>query len=352
MVEIALDDAIADELERKAGVRVSSQWLSACLAHLRETNQHVTADAVLHQILHSDLRDVVQRDNDDGVLRQALSQDKAKVPESFILMVQVEELLDVSLNAEARLQVGPASATAPTPVGNQRLRCLKLYLSDGYKQTTQHIVAMEILPLQDLSVNSKAGIKVILRGSTTLTCRHGILMCSPGNAQVLGGCVSSLMEIQRKALEQAKKVAGVGVDPTVKALIWNPLGAEEEGGGKQHNAVVDFPANHSMVAYTLLCLKNKTKENTRVEMWMQLHHLSRLLHVMCVLRRFHRQMRDLLLLPLFIVILLLHFNNLDNSHSLLHHQIFPEATRTRRLELCRAAHRVVQRQLLLQQGRW
>ena len=228
MVVTISQNEISSQLERVAGVRVSSQWLTACLAHLRETNEPETADAVLYQVLHSDLRDVVDRNNDNGILRQALSQHHAILPENFCLMVQVEELLDVSLNAEARLQVGPASPTAPTPVGNQRMRCLKLYLSDGYKHTGQHLVGMEVSPLQDLSVNSKAGIKVVLRGP--LTCRFGIIMCHPGNANVLGGCVGSLIDIQRKALEQAKRVAGVGIDPTVKALIWNPVGADDDGG--------------------------------------------------------------------------------------------------------------------------
>jgi len=229
MVVTDVMNDISSQLERVAGVRISSQWLTACLAHLRETSQPETAEAVLYQVLHSDLRDVVSRNDDDGILRQALSQNHATLSESYCRMLQVEELLDVSLNAEARLQVGPASPTAPTPIGNQQKRCLKLYLSDGYKHTAQqHLVAMEVSPLSDLSVNSKAGIKLVLRGP--LTCRFGIVMCHPGNAHVLGGCVTALMDIQRKALEQAKKLAGVGVDPTVKALIWNPVGAEEEGG--------------------------------------------------------------------------------------------------------------------------
>lgn len=236
MVVSTSQTEISSQLERVAGVRVSSQWLTACLAHLRETNEPETADAVLYQVLHSDLRDVVDRNNDNGILRQALSQNHVILPASFSVMCQIEELLDVSLNAEARLQVGPASPTAPTPVGNQRTRCLKLYLSDGYMHTGQHLVAMEVSPLQDLSVNTQAGIKVVLRGP--ITCRFGILMCHPGNANVLGGCVASLMQIQRKALEQAQKVAGVGVDPTVKALIWNPVGADDEGGKKRYCVLI------------------------------------------------------------------------------------------------------------------
>ena len=148
-------------------------------------------------------------------------------------MVQVEEFLDVSLNAQARLQVGPASVTAPTPVGNQQLRCLKLYLSDGYHSTAQqqqqHLVAMETSPITSISVHSHAGMKLLLRGA--IVCRHGILLCNDDHVQVLGGSVESLVEMQHKALEQAKKVAGVGVDPTIKALIWNPEGAGEEQEG-------------------------------------------------------------------------------------------------------------------------
>lgn len=223
------DTDICSQLETIAGVRVSQEWLTACRAHLRETRQPESADSILHQVLHSDLRDVVSREQDDGILRHALSQEYAVLPESFRLMVQVEELLDVSLNAEARLSIGPASPTAPTPVGDQRMRCLKLYLSDGYRVVRDiHLVGMELSPIPDLSVHSQAGLKLILRGP--LKCRFGVILCSPSNTIVLGGCVASLMEMQKKALEQAQRLAGVGVDPTVKALIWNPIGADEEGG--------------------------------------------------------------------------------------------------------------------------
>jgi RecQ-mediated genome instability protein 1 len=233
------DDAdISSRLETIAGVRVSQDWLTACRAHLREIRQPETADSILHQVLHSDLRDVVSRQDDDGILRRALQEEFTELPESFRLMVQVEELLDVSLNAEARLSVGPTSRTSPTPVGNQHLRCLKLYLSDGYLLVGGiHLVGMEISPIHDLSVHSKAGLKLIVKGP--LTCRFGIIMCSPSNTAVLGGSVASLMEMQQKALEQAQRLAGVGVDPTVKALIWNPIGAEEEGvGTTTHDTII------------------------------------------------------------------------------------------------------------------
>lgn len=241
------DEEICSQLEKIAGVRLSDDWLTACLSHLRQSGQEESANAVLYQVLHSDLRDVVQRNDDNGILRRALAQEHAVLPSSFRLLVQVEELLDVSLNAEDRLRVGPSSRNAPTPVGNQKTRCLKLYLSDGYHMipTTQDLVAMEISPLVDLSVNSRAGLKLILSGP--LTCRFGVIMLNPGNTIVLGGCVESLMEMQTKALEQAQKLAGVGVDPTVKALIWNPVGAEEDGGTNLCSCCIIAVSNNTLV---------------------------------------------------------------------------------------------------------
>jgi RecQ-mediated genome instability protein 1 len=245
------ENDICSRLETIAGVRVSQDWLTACRAHLRETRLAETADSILHQVLHSDLRDVVSRQDDDGMLRRALQEEFAELPESFRLMVQVEELLDVSLNAEARLSVGPASPTSPTPVGNQHMRCLKLYFSDGYLLLGGiHLVGMEMAPIPDLSVHSKAGLKLILKGP--LTCRFGIIMCSPSNTNVLGGSVVSLMEMQQKTLEQAQRLAGVGVDPTVKALIWNPIGAEEEGEGTNTHGAIIFLCLYKLTQ--LICM--------------------------------------------------------------------------------------------------
>jgi hypothetical protein len=237
-------------LERTAGIRVSQDWLAACQVHLQEgiNDGSNDEDAVLQQVLYSDLRLVVERRNEHNdttapsfTLRQAIQQSimsgKATLPENFRLLLQVEEVLDVSVNAEMRLSVGPASRTAPSPVGNQHSRCLKLYVSDGYSvsNSSGHLIAMEVPPLiSDLSVNSLSGCKILLRGAVDI--RLGVIMLHSGNATVLGGNVASLVETQKKALQQAKKVAGIGVDPTVRALIWNPLTGMEEG--KENDDVV------------------------------------------------------------------------------------------------------------------
>jgi hypothetical protein len=152
---------------------------------------------------------------------------KVSLPPTFRLLVQVEELLDVSLNAEDRLKVGPAELTSPSPVGNQRMRCLKLAFSDGYSNSkgdetmvesvgsvsTPSIIGMEVNPIPNLSVQSQPGVKVLLRGPMTI--RMGMLLLNEFNALVLGGCVAELIPIQKKARDMAARIAGVGVGKTL-----------------------------------------------------------------------------------------------------------------------------------------
>ena len=263
---------IQSELRTKAGVDPSQHWLTDCLdalfSQIPKTGE--LTDECLYQILHHDLRDVIRTFDDDGVgggeggggqstssdrqrlpsvrLRKAVqdstreeSNCKAELMAPFRLLVQIEEFLDVSRNATTRLEVGPASPDAPAPTGNQSNRCLKLAFSDGYhpltglsryrhedeenqnSNTSQHrqasglFVAMEVAAISQMSSNSRAGLKVLLTGP--ITVRHGVLLLHPGNAIVLGGHVPELFKFQREALEQAKRLAGVGVDPTIRALI-------------------------------------------------------------------------------------------------------------------------------------
>ena len=297
-----------DRLSSLAGIEPTTEWLGACTSHLRQVSLHNNEDEVLHQIIHTDLRNVVRRlgtstgrtdggggdinrnssnpitlnENGDSqpsyILRRSISQssrcstttngsndsnsnsssNKATLPENFRLMVQIEEFLDVSLNAEDRLSLGPASSTSP-PVGNQRKRCLKLLLSDGYYKNGSrcswtssqsditsssnsnnnngrngnenycfdNFVGMETQPIPHLSVHSKPGLKVMLKGPINIFM--GILMLGPSNTIILGGCIPSLIPIQKKAIACAARLAGVGIDATYRALVWNPDTGMEEG---------------------------------------------------------------------------------------------------------------------------
>ena len=59
-------DNVEDSLERSVGVKPSRRWLEACRSFLQENGGDNSADSILFQILHSDLRDVVRpiHDND------------------------------------------------------------------------------------------------------------------------------------------------------------------------------------------------------------------------------------------------------------------------------------------------
>lgn len=155
---------IISKLQSCAGITVSHSWLEACQNYIRSKNGNPdNEDAILYEILHTDLRQVVTETNTSTstnqqssslspamkLLKEAMEKSMtgdlhAQIPSNqspansdtnnedqstssstpFRLMVQVEEILDVSVNAEARYAYGPAHSTSPTPIGQQKHRCL------------------------------------------------------------------------------------------------------------------------------------------------------------------------------------------------------------------------------------
>lgn len=141
------------------GVRPSPEWLEACIDHLNSNgsgngNGHGTRgsysgsrggnqeDEILYQMINTDFRNVVRRvsksgstsnNNSPGAqLRRAISESlpqvntdnstntsnssssscKSTLPSSFRILLQIEELLDVSQNVEDRIAHGPSSSSA------------------------------------------------------------------------------------------------------------------------------------------------------------------------------------------------------------------------------------------------
>ncbi|GKY96871.1 hypothetical protein MPSEU_000646200 [Mayamaea pseudoterrestris] len=249
---------LIDELSSKAGVSPSWHFLRDCCDALgHETS---STDDVLQQILHHDLRDVVRileptqtSENYSNLasvqLRRAVSNSlsassnyKSMLPESFRLLVQVEELVDMTLAAEARHAGGNRndSSISNHATVSATSRCLKLLLSDGYyadgrpvednqenvldASQSNFIVGMEISHIPQLSATtSSAGLKVLLKGP--MLVRHGILQVHAGNLIVVGGHVAHLVQLQKQARQQAQRLAGV--DPTIRALI-GPEGLMDE----------------------------------------------------------------------------------------------------------------------------
>jgi len=238
----------------RLGITPNDEWLNDCRSHIEAIgssngNGETTDDQILHEILYTDLRFVVRGLSMDmtetaasallrEVVRASMSENedglcKASLPASFRIMVQIEELLDVSINAESRLKYGPSEIHEPA-VGMQSSRCLKMIISDGFAELDDigPLVAMECLPIRNLSSHSRAGIKMLLKGP--IDVRYGVLNLHEGCVVVLGGCVEALLQVQKKAHEQAKKAACFGQDATIRALVMphSDIGnddAEEEG---------------------------------------------------------------------------------------------------------------------------
>jgi len=293
-------EQLRHQLESEAGVSPSTTWLSRCLRHIREANcgpdnrsgasiEKVEADGIWDQIRHSDLRNVIREPaasvSSDAVegnnataavqLRQAIAQSKissnnannnsgnsqrskACLPQSFQLMIQLEEVVDVTMNSEQQLAAmgGYNLATSNNQSNNSnnngnhnfghgnrsdKWRCLKMVFSDGYysngrasppannyNDQENHVIlyAMETSPITNLSTASVPGTKILIHGPIQI--RLGLLQLSDENTFVIGGQVPSWRDIWTKAREKAQREKGLGVDPTIKALIWNPLMGDEE----------------------------------------------------------------------------------------------------------------------------
>ncbi|KAL3810459.1 hypothetical protein ACHAXA_008821 [Cyclostephanos tholiformis] len=195
---------------------------------------------------------------------------KIILPSDFRLLIQMEEIIDVAMNGEGQVAAmggGPSSAASAVAASNNsnnrindniksgqqqnqsggtthhpRHRCLKMTFSDGYypngnflpqqgndgngNNSCHVLLAMETSPILKLSVSSQPGLKLLLHGPIVI--RVGLVELNGGNCAVMGGEVDSWREVWKKAKERVQREQGLGIDPTVKALVWNPLSGNEE----------------------------------------------------------------------------------------------------------------------------
>lgn len=200
------------QLEEFFGIRICHDWWNACATSVQQQ------ELILEQLLHHDLRNVVEaRDAiQQSVLQhavtQSLQQGVSHLPESFRLLLQVENFTDMGKNLEQRLDEHSTSSS----------RCLQLAVTDGHDTYT----AMEVTHIPTTIL---PGAKVLLRGKMTI--RNGVCGWTPNNIMVLGGYVTELVEFRKELLRTERQRLGHGVDPTVKALIWmNNIHEEQQNG--------------------------------------------------------------------------------------------------------------------------
>jgi hypothetical protein len=102
-------------------------------------------------------------------------------------------------------------------------------LIDGY-YPGQAFVAVEVSPILGSGViggpKLLPGTKILLFGP--IIVRHGMIGVHDGNCIILGGQVERLIQIQHQAIEKAKQLSGHGIDPTIRALIWNNRPNDED----------------------------------------------------------------------------------------------------------------------------
>lgn len=204
---------------REIGLEASHEWLQQ-----KNSNGCLDEASWLHCVWHTNLRAMVHRSAPSAAavaLRRAVLQSKqqqqkfvVKEPD-FRLLVQLEDCVNMAVDREGRLAQNKRS--------NQR--CLKLTLTDGYhhhdNDNHSYYTAMEVATLPDEGlIPFQPGSKLLLL-CHALEIRHGMLLLHPGNTIVLGGRVEYMVELYQKQLLKDQTSAGVGMDPTIKALIWN-----------------------------------------------------------------------------------------------------------------------------------
>mmetsp|Transcript_1787 Transcript_1787/g.7797 ORF Transcript_1787/g.7797 Transcript_1787/m.7797 type:complete len:587 (-) Transcript_1787:73-1833(-) len=185
---------------RSCGIEAREDWEQAALdalriewgdAGFRNKSEQMVQRALYSHFLRSDLCESL----DSNLPRRLLEGGCAKLRGSFVL--QVNELLNVGETAEHRRR-------------DSAQRCLKLHMTDGKVS----VFGLEVRYLQDLSVHSRPGVKILVRNPSH---RHGVLLLHPGNTVVLGGMVKSLQKFQDAAHEAGKVIHDAHLDRAMRA---------------------------------------------------------------------------------------------------------------------------------------
>lgn len=262
------------DLQTTLKCEISNDWWEDCLgALLEEGTTHTSSrhrlnhDLVLTQVLHSDLRDVLGatvRLPFPPLLSSAATAPPLQEISNVHLLCQVEDWVDLSLGHENRLLQDNNSHNSSA---TNTKSCYKLFLTHGSHSFVGLLVLLTSSsdnhdpnhPKTASSLLFQAGSKVLIQSSSSkLKIRHGVWQLTlPGNLVVLGGSVAPLVQARTEALQKAQQLQGVGVDPTIRALIGNthhhPTADddEEHREGEGEGESSDLPPAAAPVAATV-----------------------------------------------------------------------------------------------------
>jgi len=171
-------------------------WFEACCREVPQSEE--AFEFVYNQLLNCDLRDLTNNRGTCSFLRTSLFTEEnpcpsADIPANIICILQIEEILDVSLNAIGRVKYGRVGGSGFQNPSLSGRRVLKLALSDGYnkldagglRDVASLLVGVETEFIKDLSAETSAGVKIAVRGPCKV--RSGVILLRKENVSVLGG---------------------------------------------------------------------------------------------------------------------------------------------------------------------
>jgi hypothetical protein len=184
---------LRDKIHGLTGFTVRDAWLDEACARMRlpSGSVDVAARAVLDALLFTDLSLVMER----GCLVDMPHDGHMRGDQQWVL--QVDAVLDIGVPREKAIEdeVEPEERVPAK-------RLLKLLLSDGLHT----VVAVELEPIEGLSVTTRLGSKVCLR---QVMIRRGHMLLGPNTCRVLGGHVSAKMQqaevLQAEQIEKRKE---------------------------------------------------------------------------------------------------------------------------------------------------
>ncbi|XP_074650576.1 recQ-mediated genome instability protein 1-like isoform X2 [Tubulanus polymorphus] len=185
------------QLKQKS-VTVPDEWLNACiewiLSEYQEAGSSVTqlSHLVYEQWLETDLQQL----NSSSFPLNLSKDDKCNLNEKYC--VQINSMRDAGVSAYSQLQKLKGTeneneqvSAAPTQTSwePKASRMLMMCLTDG----NQQVFGMEYKPIPQINLNLPPGTKLLLKGN--IICRHGVLMLTRDNIEVLGGQVEHLQQL-------------------------------------------------------------------------------------------------------------------------------------------------------------